>query len=124
MTVQIIEVAGNRLALLPEGEYRQLIDAVEDREDHDAAAEAERRRMSGEEYIPASMMDRLLAGDSPLKVWRQHRSLTQEELAAMIGMTKMTVSSMERGTRPGSIKVWRALSEALNVSLDDILPEE
>lgn len=123
MTIQIIEIAGNRMVVLPEDEYRQLLDGAEDREDRDAAVEAERRRLSGEDYIPASVMDRLLAGDSPLKVWRQYRGLTQTELASKIGMSKMTVSTMESGSRPGSIKVWRALSEALNVSLDDILPE-
>jgi DNA-binding XRE family transcriptional regulator len=111
------------MALLPEDEYRQLLDAVEDREDREAAVEAEHRRMSGEEYIPASVMDRLLAGDSPLKVWRQYRGLTQTEVASRIGMSKMTVSSMEGGSRPGSIKVWRALADVLKVSLDDILPE-
>src|SRR3546814_3559120 len=35
MTVQIIEVAGNRMAVLPEDEYRRLLDVVEDRsEEH------------------------------------------------------------------------------------------
>jgi DNA-binding XRE family transcriptional regulator len=123
MTVQIIEIAGNRMAVLPEDEYRQLLDVVEDREDRDMAIEAERRRSSGEEYVPASVVDSLLAGKSPLKVWRQYRGLTQTELASRIGMSKMTVSTMEKGSRPGSLKVWRALSEALDVSLDDLLPE-
>ena len=123
MTVQIIEIAGNRMAVLPEDEYRQLLDVVEDREDRDAAIEAEQRRLSGEEYVPASVVDALLAGESPLKVWRRYRGLTQTELASRIGMSKMTVSTMEKGSRPGSIKVWRALSEALDVSLDDLLPE-
>ena len=123
MTVQIIEVAGNRMAVLPEDEYRQLLDVVEDREDRDAAIEAERRRKAGEEYIPASVVDSLMAGESPLRVWRRHRGLTQAELASRIDISKMTVSGMENGTRSGSIKVWRALAQALNLPLDDILPE-
>lgn len=124
MNVQIIEIAGNRMAVLPEDEYRQLLDVVEDREDRDAASEAERRRLSGEEYIPASVVDALLAGESPLKVWRQYRGLTQTELASRIDVSKMTISGMEKGARSGSVKVWRALAEALSVSLDDLLPEE
>jgi DNA-binding XRE family transcriptional regulator len=123
MTVQIIEVAGNRMAVLPEDEYRQLLDVVEDREDRDAAIEAERRRKAGEEYIPASVVDSLMAGESPLRVWRRHRGLTQAELASRIDISKMTVSGMENGTRSGSIKVWRALAQALDLPLDDILPE-
>src|SRR3546814_7664612 len=58
MTVQIIEVAGNRMAVLPEDEYRRLLDVVEDREDRDAASHAEERRKAGEEYIPASEIGR------------------------------------------------------------------
>ena len=123
MTVQIIEIAGNRMAVLPEDEYRRLLDVVEDREDRDVAIEAERRRSSGEEYVPASVVDSLLAGESPLKVWRQYRGLTQTELASRIDVSKMTISAMEKGSRPGSLKVWRALSEVLDVSLDDLLPE-
>lgn len=123
MTVQIIEIAGNRMAVLPETEYRQLLDGAEDREDRDAAIAAAQRRSSGEEYIPAPVVDALLAGESPLKVWRRYRGLTQSELASRIDVSKMTISGMEKGTRSGSVKVWRALSEALDVSLDDLLPE-
>ncbi|HVI99265.1 MAG TPA: helix-turn-helix transcriptional regulator [Sphingomonas sp.] len=124
MTVQIIEIAGNRMAVLPENEYRQLLDVAEDREDRDAAIEAEERRSSGEEYVPASVVDALLAGESPLRVWRQYRGLTQTELASRIDVSKMTISGMEKRSRSGSVKVWRALSDALDVSLDDLLPEE
>src|SRR3546814_1789764 len=78
MTVQIIEVAGNRMAVLPEDEYRRLLDVVEDREDRAAASQAEERRKAGEEYIPASVVDKLMAGERPLKVWRRFRGLTKD----------------------------------------------
>src|SRR3546814_10090560 len=111
------------MASLPEDEYRRRLEVVEDREDRDAASQAEERRKAGEEYIPASVVDKLMAGESPLKVWRRYRGLTQAELASRIDISKMTVSGMENGTRSGSIKVWRSLAKTLNVSLDDILPE-
>src|SRR3546814_7545348 len=118
MTVQIIEVAGNRMAVLPEDEYRRLLDVVEDREDRDAASQAEERRKAGEEYIPASVVDKLMAGASPLKVWRLYRGLTQAELASRIDISKMTVSGMENGSRFCRIKVWRTLAKTFNVSPD------
>ena len=123
MTVQIIEVAGNRMALLPEDEYRQLLEAIEDREDVDVAIEAERRRLAGEECVPSAVVDALLAGANPLKIWRQHRDLTQAELGERAGVSGMMISAMEKGARTGSVKVWRALAEALRVSLDDIVPD-
>src|SRR3546814_20842193 len=91
------------MAVLPEDEYRRLLDVVEDREDRDAASQAEERRKAGEEYIPASVVDKLMAGESPLKVWRRYRGLTQAELASRNDISKMTVSGMANGTSSGSI---------------------
>src|SRR3546814_15861472 len=82
MTVQIIEVAGNRMAVLPEDEYRRLLDVVEDREDRDAASQAEEGRKAGEEYIPASVVDKLMAGESTLQVWRRYRGLNPAGLGS------------------------------------------
>ncbi|RHW19344.1 XRE family transcriptional regulator [Sphingomonas gilva] len=122
MTVQIVEISGQKMAMLPIADYERLIDLVEDRLDAASAAEAARRREDGEEYLPASLVDQILAGESALRVWRRHRGLTQSGLAKVVGTTKMTVSSLELGKREGSRKMWCALADALRTSVDDILP--
>ena len=63
MTVQIVEIAGQKMAMLPMADYERLVEIVEDRTDAHAAAEAERRRNEGEEYLPAELVDRILTGD-------------------------------------------------------------
>jgi DNA-binding XRE family transcriptional regulator len=122
MAVQIVEIAGQQIALLPIAEYERLLDLAEDKADALAAAEAERRREAREEYLPADFADRLLAGESPLRLWRKHRGMTLETLSSAVGIGMSFLSQIETGARRGSPAVWRKLADALRVSSDDILP--
>ena len=124
MTVQIVDIAGQKMAMLPLADYERLLDLAEDTTDASAAAAAEKRRLAGEEYLPAAMVDRLLAGENPLKVWRKHRGLTLARLGAAAGISTSFLSEIENGKRRGAPALWRRLAEALRVSADDILPED
>lgn len=124
MTVQIVEISGQKMALLPVADYERLVDLAEDRSDRLAAETAEKRRLAGEEYLPAAFVDRLLAGESALRVWRRHRGLTLEALGEAAGVKKSQLSDMERGKRRGAPGLWRKLAAALRVSVDDILPQD
>ena len=122
MTVQIVEIGGRKMAVLPVAEYERLIDIVEDKADVAAATEAERRRIEGEEFIPAEIVDRILAGESPLRVWRTYRGITLDALAKAAGTSYSLLSRIETGKLQGRPAMWRRLADALNVSADDILP--
>lgn len=122
MTVQIVEIAGQKMAVLPVAEYKRLIDIVEDKADALVAGEAEKRRQNGEEYLPVEMTDRIMAGESPLRVWRRYRGKTLSDLASLTGMTHASLSRIERNIQRPKPATWRALATALNVSIDDILP--
>ena len=122
MTAQIVEIAGHKMAVLPVDEYEQLLDIAEDKTDALAAADAERRREHGEEYLPSEMVDRILDGESSLKVWRKFRGLSQGELAARVNTTVATVSRIEAGKMNPKTRMWNALADALNVSVEDIFP--
>jgi DNA-binding XRE family transcriptional regulator len=124
MSVQIVEIAGQKMAMLPMDDYERLLELAEDRADIMAAQRAEARRMAGEEYVPAELVNRILDGESPLRVWRQHRKLTLERLAHKAGLSVSYLSDLERGKRQGKGVLWRRLAEALGVSVDDILPDE
>jgi DNA-binding XRE family transcriptional regulator len=124
MTVQIVEIAGQKMAMLPVADYERLLDLAEDRVDVAAAVQAEERRRKGEEYLPAALVDEILDGGSALRAWRKHRGLSQVELAAATGTYHSQLSDIEKGKRQGKPALWRALAKALNVSVDDILPED
>ncbi len=123
MTVQIVEIAGQKIAMLPVEDYQRLVDVAEDKADMVAAAEAARRRDEGEEYVPAVVVDRIMAGDSPLRAWRKYRGLTLEQLALRVPMTAAYLSDLERIKREGSVGTWMKLARALGVAIDDITIE-
>ena len=124
MTVQIIDIAGQKMAILPEAEYRQLAEMAEDAADIQAAIRAEARAKAGEEYVPAELVSRLVDGEPPLRVWREYRGLSQQALGEKVGLSKMTISGLETGKRDTSSRNWRLLADALTVDIDDLIPFE
>ena len=122
MAVQFIEIDGRKLAVLPEDDYRRLLDIVEEQDDIAAAVAAQKRREAGEEYVPAEMVYRMMDGENALRVWREYRSMTLTQLASHAGVNKATVSQLENGKAFGRPATWRALAGALKVTVDDILP--
>jgi Helix-turn-helix domain len=122
MTVQFVEIAGAKMAMLPLADYKRLIDIAEDKADAVAAAQAERKRRDGEEYIPAEIVDRILSGESAIRVWRQFRGMTLQQLSTAASMSIGFLSQIELGQRRGNPQNFVRLATALGVSADDILP--
>ena len=122
MGAQIIEIAGQKMAMLPIADYERLLDIAEDKADVATAMQAQQRRDTGEEYVPMELADKIMAGESALRVWRKHRGRTLKELAAMTGHNQSKLSKLETGAQQGKPSLWRALASALDVSVDDILP--
>jgi DNA-binding XRE family transcriptional regulator len=121
-TIQIIERNGKpEWAVLPYEEYLKLIEQVElleDIRDFDEINAAIKR--GEEELIPAEVVNAILDGKSPIKVWREYRGLTQQQLADMVGISKPYLSQLETGKRTGTTEVLSAIAEALNVSLEQV----
>ena len=124
MGAQIVEIAGKKMAMLPVEDYERLLELAEDRADILAAESADVRRMAGEEYVPVELVDRILDGENPLRVWRQYRQLSLKQLAEQSGVGLSYISELERGLKQGPGQVWAKLARALCVTVDDILPSE
>ena len=121
MTEQFVEIAGQQMVLLTRPEFDKLATAAENYADIEAAVAAQQRREAGEEYVPVELVDRLMAGESPLKVWREYRGLTLEGLGELVGRQGSMISKLEKGRNEGGIKLWQALAKALSVDLDDLI---
>lgn len=63
----------------------------------------------------------MLAGESPVKLWRQHRGLTQAALAAMADLSEGYLSQIETGKRDGTVESYKRIAEALGVTVDDLI---
>lgn len=122
MSVQFIEIDGRKMAVLPVEEYEGLLESLEDQEDVRAAERAEKRRGKGEEYVPMELVNRLIDGENALRVWRQYRKLSIGQLADRTGVNKAMISQLENDKAFGRPATWRALADALAVTVDDILP--
>lgn len=120
--VQFIQTPkGEDLAVLPRASFERLRELAEDRLDaEDARAALARLRAGQEELVPQDVVDRLLSGESPIRVWREHRGLTQVRLAAAAGIKKAYLSQIESRQRKGTVATLRALAGALGVDLDDL----
>ena len=75
-------------------EYHALLARLEDRDDIDAADAVVAR---GEESFPEAVLDALLDGVAPVKVYREYRGLRAGELAAKVGISKGFFSEIETG---------------------------
>jgi DNA-binding XRE family transcriptional regulator len=93
-------------------------EAEEEAADRAAYLEAKAR---DEEALPHAVVKRLVAGEHPVKVFREHRGLTQAELAERAGSRAAYISQIETGKREGSRAMLRKLAKALDVELADLL---
>ncbi|HET8729231.1 MAG TPA: helix-turn-helix transcriptional regulator [Alphaproteobacteria bacterium] len=119
MTTQFIEEDGKRkYAVIPVEVYERMLEDLEDLEDIRAY---DRHKAEPQEFIPAEMAYRMLDGENPIKVWREHRGLTQQALADQVGISKPYLSQIETGKRNPTAKVLRPLAEVLQVDIDDLI---
>ena len=123
MSKQVItSPSGERLVILPEADYESLIARAEHAEDIAAFDVHQRRVAAGEEEsIPSAMMKRLIEGESPIRVWREHRGLSAAGLARQTGLSAPYISQIETGAREPGIKALKSIAQALGVDVDDLI---
>jgi len=121
--VQIIERDGKpEWAILPYEVYVQLAEKAEmlqDIRDYDSVKTA--IEQGKEELIPGEVTFTLLDGENPIKVWREYRGLTQQQLAAIAEISTPYLSQIETSKRTGTTEILLAIAKALSVTLDDIV---
>ena len=78
-------------------------------------------KLADEESFPIDVVDRLLAGENGVKVYRNYRGMTQKQLAGLVGINAVYLSQIEAGRRTGSTQTLTKLAKALNVDLQELL---
>ncbi len=113
---------------LPRTEYEALISRLENAEDNAAIDRLEARihrdhAKRRADYLPGELVARLVAGEHPIRVWRAHRGLTREALAAAAGVSPSYLTEIETRRKPGSLDAMIKGSHgalAVQAPLDDI----
>lgn len=87
-----------------------------------AAVESFRRGLAAgeEELVPSAVVDRILAGENRVRVWREHRGMALRALAEAADLGPAYLSQIETGTRVGKLDTRKRIAGALGVEVDDL----
>ena len=121
-TQTITSPSGERLVVLAEAHYIRLVSAAEDGADV-AAVDAFNRKLAvgEEELVPAAVANRIMDGETMIKVWREYRGMTSAALAAKAGVDQDVLFRIESGESEGTVDVLRKLSTVLALTIDDLV---
>lgn len=113
--------SGDEMVVISRAEYEALVEAAEMLEDLASYDEFKRKLAAGEEeFIPSEFVDRMIDGESPIRVWRDFRGLSAKDLAAAAGISAAYLSEIETGKKDGSIAALKSIATALKLDLDDL----
>jgi DNA-binding Xre family transcriptional regulator len=110
-----IPLSNDDYVILKRTDYDAMIEVLEKAEDI-----AEIDRQADEELIPGEIVDRLIAGDNPIRVFREWRGHTAADLAEQVGIAPSYLSQLETGKREGRLETISAIAQALELDLADI----
>lgn len=100
-------------------DFETLTELVADAADLADLEAVKRKLISGEtEAFPFEIAERLLDGENPVRVFRDHRGLGLRQLAAKADLSPSYLSEIESGAKTGSVDSLRRLADALDVSID------
>jgi DNA-binding XRE family transcriptional regulator len=122
MNVRFQKTAKGEVAILPRKDYDALVakaaEADEDAGTAGLVSRANKEIAAGTPLLPKAVVDRLAAGENPIRVLREWRDVTQMHLSFKTDISQGHISDIENGRRIGTTATLRAIARALNVPLD------
>jgi mRNA interferase RelE/StbE len=121
MRVETITRRGKEFAVIPVKHLEKLMEDAEMLADVRAYDAARARLENGEdELIPLEITERRLKGEPALRIWREHRKLTQERLARRAKVSRALIAALETKRKAGSVSTWKKLGAVLDVSWEQL----
>jgi DNA-binding XRE family transcriptional regulator len=124
---QIIHTDGEDLIIIARRDYEALLaragdDASEDAMTARIIAATDAKIARGEDVaLPAAVWVAIESGEHPIRAIRQHRGLTQIEVAKRANLRQGYIADIEAGKKRGSAASLKAIAAALAVPLDVIV---
>ncbi len=121
MRIETITRKGNTFAVIPVKALQKLMEDAEMLADVKAYDAAKARLENGDdELIPLEITERRLRGEPALRIWREYRKLTQEQLAKKARISRALIAAIETNRKSGSVSTWKKLGAALDVSWEQL----
>ena len=100
MKYDLLHIQGKPYVLVPLHEFRAMTSAGNDN------------------TVPSDILDKLAARQQhPLRILRDHRGLTQSQLAEKAGISRPYLTEIETGRKEGSIRAMKALAQVLETDI-------
>ena len=118
LNVQFIKHPGSRerMVVLPESQFRMLKRTA-------MAGVTELDVPAPGSPLPKRVLDKIAAGENPVRALRVLRGLSGRQLAAQTGITPSMLSQIERSGKTASTRTLKAIAHILDVPLGVISPD-
>jgi DNA-binding XRE family transcriptional regulator len=121
MRIETITRKGREFAMIPVKDLQRLMEDAEMLADVKAYDAAKARLADGEdELVPLEITERRLRGEPAVRIWREYRKLTQEQLAKKAKVSRALVAAIETKRKAGSVNTWKKLGAVLGVSWEQL----
>jgi len=112
---------GKEFAVIPVAALRKLMEDAEMLADVKAYDAAKAGLEDGsDELVPLEITERRLRGEPVLRIWREYRGLTREQLAKKAKVSRALIAAIETRRKAGSVGTWKKLGAALDVSWEQL----
>lgn len=103
MNYDILHIDGKPHILVPLHDYTALVSGKKNAE------------------LPQEVLNQIALGqETPIKILRKHRKMTQHDLAKESGLSRPYLTEIETGRKDGSIRALKSIAKALQVSIESI----
>ena len=107
MKHDLLHIQGKPYVLVPLHEYRMMTN-----DDNVASGDS----------LPDEVLDSLSAGrDSPIKILRKFRNMTQQQLAEAAGLSRPYLTEIEKRRKDGSLRALKAIASALSLDVRHLM---
>jgi ribosome-binding protein aMBF1 (putative translation factor) len=118
-----------RTVTLRKSDWYALVARLEDIEDLKAVAsvlaheDKVGKEVAWRDYLTGEELGRLLDDESPVKIWREKRGLSQRELASQAEISPSYLAEIEMGKKPGSADALCQLSRVLAIPMENLVSQ-
>ena len=74
-----------------------------------------------DELVPLNIMKKLLTNESKLKIWREYRGITLEELSSKTNISLSVISKIESNNQQIDLSKINLFSKVLRLNYDDLI---